>query len=165
MADLRVVPAGADAAVESFPPSPIRVVLAEDHALLRGALRLSLAAEEGIEVITDAADLPSALRHVHGDRPHVLVLDLGMVSGSSREAIGKLRTRAPETQVVLLTMDGSPLVAQHVLASGALGFVLKDRADDELVPAVRAAARGEQYVSPRVAERLHAALRRSLAEE
>jgi DNA-binding NarL/FixJ family response regulator len=62
-------------------------------------------------------------------------------------------------------MHESPVLAQHVLASGALGVVLKDRADGELAQAVRAAARGEEYVSPRVADRLDAALRRALVEE
>ena len=146
------------------PPSPIRVVLAEDHALLRESLRLLLDATEGIEVVAEADDLESALRQV-GERPHVLVLDLGMLSGSVRESIATLRARAPATDVVVLTMEESPVVVQHLLACGAQGFVLKDRADDELPGAIRAAARGEQYVSPRVAERLDDALRRALTEE
>jgi len=133
--------------------------------LLRGGLRAVLDAEEDVEVIAEAEDLESALGHIRGGRPHVLVLDLGMLGGSARETIRKLRAQAPGTQVVLLTMDESPVVAQHVLACGAVGFVLKDRADDELATAVRAAARGEEYVSVRVAGRLDAALRRSLTEE
>lgn len=163
MADLRLVPA--NGVFDRSPALPIRVVLGEDHTLLRDALSRSLDAEEGIEVIVAADDLPSALSSVHSERPHVLVLDLGMVDGSSRETIGKLRARAPETQVVLLTMEESPVVAQHVLACGALGVVLKDRADEDLAQAVRAAACGEEYVSPRVAERLDAALRESGTED
>lgn len=163
MADLHLVSAPVEP-TEPAPPSPIRVVLAEDHALLRKSLRLFLDAEEGVEVIGEAEDVESALRQV-GERAHVLVLDLGMLSGPAREAIGELRVRAPSTQVVLLTMDESPAVAQHVLACGAHGLVLKDRADDDLPRAIRAAARAEQYLSPLIAERMDGALPRSLAQE
>jgi two-component system, NarL family, response regulator NreC len=134
----------------------VRVVLADDHALMRRSLRLLLEGEEGITVIAEAEDLASAVRHVESDRPHVLVLDLRLPGGSSIETVGHLRERAPETGVLILTMEEDPVFAQRALASGALGFVLKDRADSELPGAVRAAARGEEYVSPRVAARLHA---------
>jgi DNA-binding NarL/FixJ family response regulator len=165
MAELRLVPDCADA-VEGFSPrSPIRVVLAEDHPLLREGLRRLLDADEGIEVIAEAEDLASARRHVDCERPQVLVLDIAMISGAARETIGKLRARAPDTHVVLLAMDESLVVAQHVLACGALGFVLADRADGELAQAVCAGARGEKYISPRIAERLDAALRRLATEE
>lgn len=143
--------------------SAIRVLLAEHHALLSTGLRRLLDAEEDIEVIAEADDLEAVVRHIHGTRPDVLVFDLGMIAGSAHETIGGLRARAPESQVVLITMDDSPLVAQHILACGAIGFVLKDRADDELAAAVRAAARGEEYVSPGVASRLDGALRGRLA--
>jgi CheY-like chemotaxis protein len=93
MVDLRLVPATTDAAGESLSPTPIRVVLAEDHAPLRDALRRVLD-EEDIEVIAQTDDLASALGHVQRDRPRVLVLDLGMASPSARETIGKLRARA-----------------------------------------------------------------------
>lgn len=163
MPDLRLV--ATDAGDMAVSIAPIRVVLVEDHTLLRDVLRLSLDAADGIEVIAEADDMPSALRLVHRERPHVLVLDLGMMGGSSRDTIARLRARAPGTRVVLLSLDESPVVAQHVLASGVLGYVLKDRADDDLAPGVRAAARGEEYISPRVAERLDAALRRSFTED
>lgn len=164
MAELRLVSTPAEAR-ESSTHSPIRIVLAEDHALLRSSLRVLLDGEEGIEVIAETDDLEAALRHVRDEGPHVLVLDLGMISGAARETIVELRAQAPGTQLVILTMHESPLIAQHVLAAGALGLVLKDQADGELAPAVRAAARGAQSVSPRVADRLAAALRSSLAEQ
>lgn len=165
MADLHLVSAPAGTVRESLASSPIRVVLAENHSLLRSSLRALLDSEESIEVIAETDDLGSALRHASEGRPHVLVLDLGMLGDAARGMIGKLRGRAPDTQVVILTMQESPVVAQHVLGAGALGFVLKDQADVELAPAVRAAARGVEYVSPRVAARLDAVLRRSLAEK
>jgi two-component system response regulator NreC len=89
-------------------------------------------------------------RHVHDRRPHVLVLDLSMPGGSSIDAITRLREEASSTEIVVLTMEDSPGFAQQALDAGAIGFVLKDFADIELNRAVRAAAGGEQYVSPRV---------------
>jgi two-component system response regulator NreC len=128
---------------------------------MRRSLRLLLEVEEGIDVIAEAEDLALTVQHVDDDEPHVLVLDLHLRGGSAIEMIGELRERAVDTSVVVLTMDENPALAQRVLVSGATGFVMKDRADSELPQAVRAAARGEEYVSPRVAPRLDA-LRRSL---
>ncbi len=131
---------------------------------MRCSLGLLLAGEEGIEVIADTDDLASAMRHVQDGRPHVLALDRGMPDGSTSLAIAELREQAPHTAIVILTMDENPVFAQQALACGALGFVLKDRADSELAPAIRAASNGKEYVSPRVAGRL-TALRRSLNRE
>jgi two-component system, NarL family, response regulator NreC len=144
--------------------SPVRVVLGDDHALMRRSLRLLLDGEKNVEVIAEASDLASVLRQVQDDPPDVLVLDLGMPDGSSVEAIGQLRERVPKTQIVALTMEDDPVFAQRALAAGALGFVVKELADDELPQAVRAAARGEEYVSPRMAPRLDT-IGRSLTEE
>lgn len=132
----------------------IRVVLADDHVPMRRSLRLLLEGEQGLEVVAEADDHASAARHVHGHRPQVLVLDLGLRNGSSIEAIRSLSERAPQTKIVILTMEDNPVFAQRTLTAGAIGFVAKDLADVELPDAIRAAARGEEYVSPRVAARL-----------
>ena len=161
---LHLAPALTETDVSPSAPSHIRVVLADDHALMRRSLRLLLEGEEGVDVIAEAADLASAVSHVDGYRPQVLVLDLGMPDGSSIEAVGQLRERAPETQIVVLTMQDNPVFAQRAFAAGALGFVAKELADSELPQAIRAAARGEEYVSPRVAPRLDV-LRSSLTED
>ena len=87
-----------------------------------------------------------------------------MPGGSSIEAISRLRERAPDTKIVVMTMEENPVFAQRAFAAGALGFVAKDRADEELPQAVRAAARGEEFVSPRIAARLDA-LHRSLTDD
>jgi two-component system, NarL family, response regulator NreC len=143
---------------------PVRVVLADDHVLMRSSLRLLLDREKDVEVIAEADDLASVLRHVHDHRPHVLVLDLSLPGGSGNEAIGALRDRAPATEIVVLTMEDNPVFVQRAFVAGALGFVLKDLADTDLPQAVRAAARGEEYISPRMAARLDA-LHRSLTED
>ncbi len=142
----------------------IHVLLAEEHALMRHSLRLLLDDEAGIVVIAEAHDLRAVTRHVRADDPHVLVLDLNMPDGSSIEAIGRLREQAPDTQIVVMTMNENPVFAQRAFAAGAVGFVGKDLADSELPQAVRAAARGEEFVSPRVAARLEV-LHRSLTDD
>jgi two-component system response regulator NreC len=140
---------------------PIRVVVADDHALMRRSLRGLLENERNIEVVAEAVDLASAVDCVHGRRPDVLVLDLAMCGVSSLQTIGQLRERVPDTQIVVVTMEENPAFAQRALAGGALGFVSKDRADTDLPEAVCAATRDEEYLSPSVAARL-AALHRSL---
>jgi two-component system response regulator NreC len=143
---------------------PIRVVLADDHAMMRRSLRLLLDSEEDLEVIAEADDIAGVTHQVQGGEPHVLVLDLGMPGGSSIQAIGRLRERVPDTQIVVTTMEDDPVFAQRALAAGAIGFVSKELADAELPQAVRAAVRGEEFVSPRVAARLDA-LHRALTDD
>jgi two-component system, NarL family, response regulator NreC len=123
---------------------------------MRRGLRQLLDDEHDVRVIAEAGDLAAVAHHVQRHQPQVLVLDLGMPDGSSIEAIGELREHAPETQIVVLTTDDSPMFAQRAFAAGAVGFVTKDLADGELAQAVHAASRGEEYVSPRVAARLDA---------
>jgi len=158
---LHVVPGLTGTGQGSCAASPIRVVLAEDHALVRRSLRLLLDGEEGVEVVAEADDMAAVAREVQGRRPHVLVLDLHLPDGSSIDAIGWLRACVLETQIVVTTMQENPVFAQCALAAGALGFVAKDLADSELPQAVRVAARGEEYVSPRVAQRLRASRART----
>ena len=161
---LHLAPGPSDGDVALAPDTPpIRVVLADDHAVMLRGLRLLLDDEEDVEVIAEACDLASVASHVQSHQPHVLVLDLGMPNGSSIEAIGQLREREPDTQIVVLTMEENPVFAQRALTAGATGYVTKDLADSELPQAIRAAARGEQYVSPPVAARLEV-LHRSLTE-
>jgi len=142
-------PSGAES--RKVQETSITVVLADDHAAVRRSLRRLLDGAQHVNVIAEAADLTTATREVHARLPRVLVLDLGLPDGSSIETVGRLRAHAPRTEVVVLTMDESPLFAQQAFDAGAVGFVLKDRADSELVDAVHRAAHGEEYVSPRVA--------------
>jgi two-component system, NarL family, response regulator NreC len=132
----------------------IRVVLADDHMLMRRSLRLLLDGQEGVDVVAEAADLTAVMRQVQRHQPDVLVLDLGMPKGSSVEVIRRLRVQVPVTEIIVLTMEDGPGFADQALDAGAIGFVLKDSADTELPEAVRRAARGEEYLSPRVAFRL-----------
>jgi two-component system, NarL family, response regulator NreC len=161
-AHLMPVPEPAAKRIAAVEPAPIRVVVADDHAIMRRNLRLILETEADIEVAAEADHLALAERHVLGHEPDVLVLDLTMSNGSSLELIESLGTSSPGTRVVVLSMDDSPAFAQRALASGACGYVIKDLADEDLAAAVRAAARGEEYLSPPIAKRM-AALRHALA--
>jgi two-component system response regulator NreC len=136
------------------PDGPIKVVLADDHRAVRRNLRLLLDRERDVEVIAEAGDLFTAIRHVKGHAPHVLVLDLRILGGPSIEVIKRLRAEAPQTGIVVLTSDESPLFARRAMDAGAVGYVLKETADTELSHAVRCAARGQRYVSPQIAARL-----------
>ena len=139
------------------PPATVTIVLADDHAVVRSGLRLLLEAENDFHVVAEAADADAALRGVLGHKPSVLVLDLAMPGGrTSLEAIPLVRERCERTAVVVLTMEEDPSFARRALQAGALGYVLKDSADAELVEAVRRAAVGETYVAPRLGAALAA---------
>jgi len=135
----------------------IRVVIADDHAVVRRGLRQVLDAEGGFDVVAEASDLESARRFVRGHHPDVLVLDLNMPGGSSLEGIPEIRAECPKTQIVVLTMQDEPAYARHAFSAGALGYVLKEAAETELVEAIRRAAAGDTYLNPRLGARVAAA--------
>ena len=132
----------------------IRIVLADDHAVVRSGLRLLLDSEPDFEVVAEASDVEAARRYVRGHHPAVLVLDLNMPGSSSLQAIPAIREESPDTQIVVLTMQQEPAFAREALGGGALGYVLKEAADEELVEAVRRAAHGERYLNPTLGARI-----------
>jgi two-component system, NarL family, response regulator NreC len=141
------------AIIESRPPTPesaVTIVLADDHTIVRSGLRMLLDAEAGMQVVAEAADAEEASRRVLAYKPSVLVLDLTMPGRSSLEAIPRMLEASPKTAVVVLTMESEPQFARAALRAGALGFVLKEAADTELVQAVRAAAAGLRYLNPQL---------------
>ena len=127
-----------EAAATSAPT--ITIVLADDHTVVRSGLRMLLDSESDFEVVAEASDVDSARRYVRGHHPQVLVLDLNMPGGSSLQTIPLIREESPATQIVVLTMQQEPAFAREALGAGALGYVLKEAADDELVESVRRAA-------------------------
>jgi two-component system response regulator NreC len=134
----------------------VTLVLADDHAVVRSGLRLLLEAEPGHAVVAEAATAEDALRCVRAHRPSVLVLDLNMPGRPSLEVIPEIREATPKTGVVVLTMQEDPAFAREALRAGALGYVLKESADEELLTAVRLAAQGETYLNPGLGARLAA---------
>jgi len=145
--------AGASGAAASS-TDPIRLVLADDHAVVRSGLRMLLDSESEFEVVAEASNIEDARRYVRGHHPKVLVLDLNMPGGSSLQAIPAIRAESPDTEIVVLTMQQEPAFAREALRAGALGYVLKEAADDELVEAVRRAAVGESYLNPKLGARI-----------
>jgi two-component system response regulator NreC len=138
--------------------APITIVLADDHRIVRAGLRLLLEAEEGFQVVAEAGDLELAERRVAAYHPTVLLLDVNMPGGSSVPSIPRLRASAPETRIVVLTMQNDAELAREALQAGATGYVLKESAEAELIQAVRLAAEGRTYLNPELGARLAAAV-------
>lgn len=139
-------------------PKPITLVIADDHVVVRSGLRLLLDAEPGFKVLAEAGDVDGTVRAVLGYKPDVLVLDLNMPGAeTSLEAMPRLAEVSPGTRVVILTMQEDPQFAREAMRAGALGYVLKEAADAELVEAVRRAAEGKTYLNPRLGAALAAA--------
>lgn len=132
----------------------ISIVLADDHTVVRRALRVLLEEEEDFEVVAEAEDADDAVRYVRGHKPRVLILDLNMPGRPSLEAIPDMREASPETRIVVLTMQKEPAFARQALQLGVLGYVLKEAADEELVQAVRRAAAGKTYLQPALGAKL-----------
>jgi two-component system response regulator NreC len=143
--------------VSASSESPITVVLADDHELVRDGIRLVLEAEPDIEVVAQAADAESAARYVLGHKPSILVLDLSMPGRPSLELMPKIAEDSPQTAVIVVTMQNEPAFARQALQSGARGFVVKQSAASELVHAVRTVLAGETYINPSLGARMAAA--------
>jgi two-component system response regulator NreC len=126
----------------------ITIVLADDHAVVRGALRALLDGEDDMEVVGEATDVESARSAVRGAEPDVLILDVNMPDGLGVDAVPGLREEAPETAIVLLTMDRDLTLARRALEAGARGYLFKDAAHLELIEAVRNAAEGAIFCRP-----------------
>jgi two-component system response regulator NreC len=139
------------------PTDPITLVVADDHRVVRAGLRLLLESEPRFVVSAEVGSVADAIAAVQRLEPRVLVLDLNMGGESSLDAIPGLRKRAPETQIVVLTMQSDPAFARAALSAGALGYVLKDAADAELLAAVSQASEGRSYINPQLGAKLAAA--------
>lgn len=126
----------------------IRVLLAEDHAIVRHGLKLLIDSEPDMEVVAEASDGRSALDLAASVKPSVAVLDVSMPEMNGLEATRAILGRAPRTAVVALTRHTDSAYVQELIRAGALGYVLKQSASHELVMAIRAAARREQYLDP-----------------
>jgi len=131
-------------------PRRTSVVLANDHPGLRRSLRSLLEREDDVDVVAEVSDYQAALHEVAIDHPDVLVLDLRMPDGFSANRIERLRAVSAGTEIVVTTMLMNEALANEALKAGAIGFVVADSADRELVEAVRRARRGLPFMSPRV---------------
>jgi two-component system, NarL family, response regulator NreC len=135
--------------------SRVGVLIADDDTLMRCGLRVLLEREQ-VDVLAEARDLASVTREVRSSHPDVLVLDLEMAGGVSMEAIDQLREQLSATRIVALSTRESAVFVRRVLAAGALGYVAKSHAQDELAQAVCATSRGETYISAHLASHMEA---------
>jgi two-component system response regulator NreC len=129
--------------------SPIRIVLADDHAVLRAGLKSLLSAEPDFEVVGEAGDGIDCVALAAELEPDVIVLDINMPTCGGIDALPAIRECAPDCKVLVLTMHDDPGYLRTVLRAGGSGFLLKQSAADELLSAIRAVAAGGLYVNPR----------------
>ena len=145
--------------------TPLRLVLADDHKVIRAGLRLLLETEPGWQVVAEVGDADAAVAAVAEHDPDVLVLDLVMPGRPSLAALAELRQRSPRTAVVILTMEAEPALARRAMAAGAAAYALKEAADSELVQAIATVAAGGSYLDPSLGAALAAPLPEDQAVE
>lgn len=130
----------------------IRVLLADDHTLIRTGIATLLQASKDIQIVGEAGDGDEAIRKTGELHPDVVVIDLSMPKLSGIEATKILRRKYPDTHVLVLTMHENEEYVFQILKSGASGYVLKSAGKEELSTAIRAAAKGEKFFSPRISQ-------------
>lgn len=143
----------------------IRVLVADDHTVVREGIRHVLEREAGFTVVGEAATAAEALRIAEEMQPDVAVLDISMPGESGLSVAAHIRKTMPETRVLILSMHDNPEYVLEAVRSGAHGYLLKDSAGVELRAAVRAVHEGESFFSPPIAARLTAAVRGELDRE
>jgi len=126
----------------------IRVLLADDHAVLRAGLCMLLNAQPDMAVVGEAADAANAIEKAGVLQPDIVLLDLSMPGIPGLEAMGQIMEKAPATRVLVLTMHDDDAYLRQALQAGAWGYVLKKAADTDLISAIRAVQRGEVYIYP-----------------
>ncbi len=132
--------------------NPIRIVLADDHVVMRAGLRLVLEQQEGLRVVGEAGDGREAVGLAEKLKPNVLVMDIGMPNLNGIEASRQVSARFPEIAIVILSMHSDEGYILRALRAGARSYLLKDSAEADLVRAVRAVVAGKSYFSPAVSK-------------
>jgi len=130
----------------------IRIVLADDHKLMRSGLRVLLEQQADLTVVGEASDGREAVALVASQRPDVLVMDIGMPSLNGIEAAAQITQSNPEAAIVMLSMHSDESYVLRALKAGAKGYLLKDSAEADLIRAVRAVAEGKSFFSPAVSK-------------
>lgn len=141
----------------------IRVVVVDDHAVVRSGLRLLLERENGIVAVDEASNAEEAVYRLIEHKPDVLVIDVTMPGESGIEALPKLLAASPQTRALVLSMHDDPRYVRDAFAAGASGYVLKEAVDEEVVAAIREVAAGGSYVNAALGARLVAAEAREAA--
>ena len=129
---------------------PLRILVADDHHVVRAGLRTLLETKKGWQVCAEAVNGREAVEKTEGTKPDVAVVDIGMPLLNGVEATRQIRKVSPTTEVLILSMHDSEILIQEVLEAGARGYILKDDADRNLIAAVEALSKHETYLSSRV---------------
>ena len=132
----------------------LKVLLVDDHRVVRAGLRMLLEAEGDLEVVDEAGDVRDALFKARRHTPDLIVLDVMLPDGDGVESIEKLHAEAPGAKVLILSMEDSPHHVRRAFGKGASGYVLKDAAEDELASAIREIAAGGRYLHPALGARM-----------
>ena len=135
----------------------IRLLIVDDHQLVRSGLRRLLEAQEDMSVEDEAGNASDGIRLARLHKPDVVLLDVGMPGRSGVEAAPEIREAAPDARILVVSMEDDPSYVREAFAAGASGYVLKEAADDDLLTAVREVAEGRSYVDPALGARLAAA--------
>jgi len=134
--------------------TPIRVLLADDHALVRAGMRSLLNTMTEVQVVGEAASGEEALELAGRERPDIVLMDIAMKGMSGLDAAARLRERHPEVRVIILSMHAGEEYVLKALRAGAVGYLLKDAATGELELALRSVMRGESWFSPAVSRQV-----------
>jgi two-component system, NarL family, response regulator NreC len=132
----------------------IRVLIVDDHAVVRSGLRRVLEAEDDLEVVAEAGNTRDAVFEARAHKPDVILMDVVMPGDSGIEAAPAVIQEAPDAKVLMLSMQDDPHYVREAFAAGATGYVLKEAADTELVAAIREVAAGGSYVHPALGARM-----------
>ena len=143
----------------------IRVLIVDDHAVLRSGLHLLLDAQAGIEVVGEAADVKEAVFEARDKKPDVVLMDVVMPGQTGIEGVPLVLKEAPEAKVLVLSMQDDPRYVHEAFAAGAAGYILKEAVDAEVVGAIQRVAAGDHYVHPALGARLIAAEAQEKARE
>jgi DNA-binding NarL/FixJ family response regulator len=130
--------------------TPVRILLADDHTLVRAGIRSLLASIENVEVVGEASDGHEAVRQVDEAHPHLVLLDIMMPGLNGLEALARIHREHPEVRVIILSMNAAEEYVLQALRAGASGYLLKNVSPTELAMAVKAVAGGETYLSTSV---------------
>ena len=132
----------------------VRIVIAEDHTILREGLRSLLSSEPNFEIVGEAEDGREAIKCVEKFRPDLILTDLSMPRMNGMEAIKEIKTQSPKTKVLVLTVHKAEEYILATFRAGANGYLLKDSTHAELVMAVKKVLSGKQYISPEISEKV-----------
>ncbi|MBV8553486.1 MAG: response regulator transcription factor [Acidobacteriaceae bacterium] len=147
-----------------MPNNVVKVLLADDHTIVRQGLKLILAAHPDLEVVGEAANGKEAIELAQKLRPDIVVMDVAMPEVNGIEATRRMVQNEPRLKVLVLSMHKEAVYVREILRAGARGYILKDAIDTELLNAIRSVARGDGYVSPAVSSALLSDYRKNVTD-